>query len=41
VGPNAVILEGLKAGQPVIVEGFEALRPGAAVRATPATGLKG
>lgn len=41
VGANAVVSDGLKAGEPVIVEGFEALRPGAAVRATPATGLKG
>lgn len=42
VGANIVVTEGVKAGEPVIVEGFEALRPGVAVRATPASlGLKG
>lgn len=42
VGANVVVTEGLKAGEPVVVEGFEALRPGAAVRATPAaSSLKG
>lgn len=42
IGPNVIVTEGLKAGEPVVIDGFEALRPGAAVRATPAnTGLKG
>ena len=41
IGANVVVTDGLTAGQPVIVEGFEALRPGAAVRATPATSLRG
>lgn len=42
VGANVVVTEGLKAGEPVVVDGFEALRPGAAVRATPAaSSLKG
>lgn len=42
VGSNVVVMEGLKAGEPVVVDGFEALRPGAAVRALPATSrLKG
>ncbi|MFS8037061.1 efflux RND transporter periplasmic adaptor subunit [Xanthobacter sp. AM11] len=40
-GPNVIVDEGVKAGEPVIIEGFEALKPGATVRATPATGLKG
>ncbi|QRG04626.1 efflux RND transporter periplasmic adaptor subunit [Xanthobacter dioxanivorans] len=40
LGAN-IVVEGLKVGDPVIVEGFEALRPGIGVRATPATGLKG
>lgn len=40
VGSN-IIVEGIKAGEPVIVDGFEALRPGAPVRATPVVGLKG
>ena len=31
-----IIVEGVKAGEPVVVEGFEALRPGAAVSYTPA-----
>jgi len=42
IGANVVVTEGLKAGEPVVVDGFEALRPGAAVRATPAaSSLKG
>lgn len=40
VGGN-IIVEGIKAGEPVIVDGFEALKPGAAVRATPVVGVKG
>lgn len=42
VGANVVVTEGLKTGDQVVVDGFEALRPGAAVRATPAaSSLKG
>ncbi|MBB6306875.1 efflux RND transporter periplasmic adaptor subunit [Xanthobacter tagetidis] len=39
VGANIVVEEGLKVGDQVVVDGFEQLRPGAAVRATPAAGL--
>lgn len=42
VGPNVVVSEGLKAGEPVVIDGFEALKPGASVRATPAvSSIKG
>ncbi|MFG1245172.1 efflux RND transporter periplasmic adaptor subunit [Xanthobacter flavus] len=42
VGPGVIVTDGLKAGEPVVVDGFEALRPGAAVRAVPAAAsLKG
>ena len=41
-GPNIIVTDGVKTGEPVIVEGFESLKPGIAVRATPTTlGLKG
>ncbi len=41
-GANVVVTEGVKAGEPVIISGFESLRPGVAVRAVPATtGVKG
>ncbi|WP_395665962.1 efflux RND transporter periplasmic adaptor subunit [Methylocella sp.] len=39
-GSDIVVTEGLKPGEPVVVDGFESLRPGAAVRAVPAPGLK-
>lgn len=39
-GADVVVTEGLKAGEPVVVDGFESLKPGAAVRAVPARGLK-
>jgi membrane fusion protein, multidrug efflux system len=34
-GPNAVIAEGLKGGEQVIVEGIQSVRPGTAVQASP------
>ena len=34
---NWVILDGLKAGEMVVVEGFQKIRPGAAVKAVPWT----
>ncbi|WP_296584075.1 efflux RND transporter periplasmic adaptor subunit [Xanthobacter sp.] len=40
VGSN-IIVDGIKPGEPVIVDGFEALRPNAPVRATPVLGVKG
>lgn len=39
VGADVVVESGLAAGEPVIVEGFQNLRPGAAVKATPAASL--
>jgi membrane fusion protein (multidrug efflux system) len=39
-GPNTVIASGLDGGEQVIVEGFQTLRPGLAVRASPFVGLK-
>jgi membrane fusion protein (multidrug efflux system) len=41
VGPNAIVASGLSAGEQVIVEGMEALRPGASVMATPAQNVPG
>lgn len=38
-GADVVVESGLSAGEPVIVEGFQNLRPGAAVKATPAASL--
>jgi membrane fusion protein (multidrug efflux system) len=35
IGTNTVVEEGLAGGEQVIVEGFQAVRPGAPVRATP------
>jgi membrane fusion protein (multidrug efflux system) len=40
-GPNAIVESGLSAGEQVIVEGMEALRPGAAVIASPAAKTPG
>jgi len=34
-GPNWIVLDGLKAGEHVIVEGFQKMRPGAAVKPVP------
>lgn len=40
-GQNVVVESGLGAGEPVIVEGFTSLRPGAAVHATPVPAFGG
>ena len=37
-GPNAIITDGLKGGEQVVVEGLGALRPGASVLASPVAG---
>jgi len=37
-GPNAIITDGLKGGEQVVVEGLGSLRPGATVLASPVTG---
>ena len=39
LGAGIIVEDGLKPGDQVVVEGFEQLRPGASVRATPAAGL--
>jgi len=39
-GPNVVVASGLSGGELVVVDGFQSLRPGMAVRATPAPTLK-
>jgi membrane fusion protein, multidrug efflux system len=36
-GPNAIVEDGLKGGEQVVVQGMETLRPGTAVIATPVT----
>jgi membrane fusion protein (multidrug efflux system) len=36
-GPNVIVKEGLKAGEQVIVEGIQSLRPGMPVQASPIT----
>ena len=38
-GPNAVVDEGLKGGEQIIVEGLQSIRPGQAVQATPAAAV--
>ena len=40
-GPNAIISEGLKGGEQVVVEGLGSLRPGASVLASPAAPATG
>lgn len=40
-GTESIIAEGLKPGEPVVVDGFQNIRPGAAVRATPVPGIGG
>ncbi len=40
-GADVIVSEGLAAGAPVIIEGFQSLKPGAAVRATPVPALGG
>ncbi len=40
-GTDSIIAEGVKPGEPVIVDGFQNIRPGAAVRATPAASFGG
>jgi membrane fusion protein (multidrug efflux system) len=37
VGTDVVVEDGLSGGEQVIVEGLQAMRPGAPVRATPLT----
>jgi membrane fusion protein (multidrug efflux system) len=37
-GSQWIVLEGLKAGEQVIVEGFQKMRPGAPVKPVPWTG---
>jgi len=38
-GPNVIVASGLEGGELVVVEGFQTLRPGVPVRATPFSGM--
>jgi membrane fusion protein (multidrug efflux system) len=40
-GASWVVLEGLKAGEQVMVDGFQKLRPGITVKPVPASGMAG